>query len=238
MRLFMNLQLKVTRKLLYAFRSTKFVGRLEARSADCQFSLKQMVSSVRLFLAVNLITLITHMVTLLTVISKQNMSFMKFSKIEIELEQSLEMAPIPRWNNPFKCSSDSGSIILKEFYQLDCENPFLKHLSQRSMEAYDDVCEVFNEAFDGNENHTLYYRIERDFEPFTRKITLDDIVYIAAACPECHHLQLIDGELFVVERETAVNFQTRSRSIKSLVKQVIDTFKSIGNLEIFIHVRK
>jgi hypothetical protein len=79
---------------------------------------------------------------------------------------------------------------------------------------------------------------ESNFGPFTRKITHDDIMRIEAACPECHQLQLIDGELFVVQRETAVNFQTRSRSMKSMVKQVIDTFKPIGNLEMFIHIRK
>ena len=196
-----------------------------------------MVSSVKLFLTLNVVTLITSIATLIGVVSKMTVSPSQFSNIVVELDQPLETAPILRSKNPFKCSSDSGTIILKEFYQLDCENLFLKNISQRFMDESNDVCEVFNDAFDGSENHKLYSRIERDFKPFTRKITRDDIIRIAVACPECHHLQLIDGELFVVTRETAVNFQTRSRSIKSMLKQVIDTFKSIGNLEMFIHVR-
>ena len=197
-----------------------------------------MVSSAKLFLTLNVVTLITHMITLLTLIPKLTVNPSQFANIVIELDQPLETVPILRSKNPFKCSSDSGSIVLKEFYTLDCENPFLKNISLRSLDACTDVCEVFNEAFDGNESHTLYSRIERDFEPFTRKITHDDIMRIEAACPECHQIQLIDGELFVVKRETAINFQTRSRSVKSMLKQVVDTFKPIGNLEMFIHVRK
>ena len=197
-----------------------------------------MVSTVKLLLTLNVVALITHVITLLGVVAKQSSSSGRLSKIVIQLEQAGETMSIERSKNPFKCSTDGGSTILKEFYQLNCENPFLKNLSLRSMDECTDVYEVFNEAFYGNENHTLYSRIERDFEPFARKITHDDIMRIEAACPECHQIQLIDGELFVVKRETAVNFQTRSRSIKSMLKEVIDTFKPIRNLEMFIHVRK
>jgi hypothetical protein len=112
-----------------------------------------MVSVVKLFFILNVVTVITHMISLLTLIPKQTLNPSQFSNIVIELEQPLETAPILRSKNPFKCLSDSGSIILKEFYQLDCENAFLKNISQWSMDESTDVCEMFNEAFDGNQKH-------------------------------------------------------------------------------------
>ena len=95
-----------------------------------------------------------------------------------------------------------------------------------------------NESQDGVDNDTLFSRIPREFNLFRQKITHSDIRNIEAACPECHHIQIIDGELFIVERRTAVNFQTRSRTIKAMLKQVTNTFRSIQDLEMFIHLRK
>jgi hypothetical protein len=141
-------------------------------------------------------------------------------------------------NNPFRCYSESESTVLKKFYQLDCENPFLKNLSSRDLTGYGDVCEVFNKSYDGDDNHTLYSSIERDFKHFSKNITYNDMVNIEAACPECHHIQIIDGQLYIVERRTSANFQTRSRSMKTMLRHVTDTFTTIGNLEMFIHTRK
>jgi hypothetical protein len=140
--------------------------------------------------------------------------------------------------NPFKCYDDIESIILQDFYRLDCRNPFLRNISLRDLDANVDVCELFNESHDGNDNHTLFSRISMEFQLFRQNITHSDIMNIEAACPECHHIQIIDGELFVVERRTAVNFQTRSRTMKAMLKQVTDTFRSIRDLEMFIHLRK
>lgn len=145
---------------------------------------------------------------------------------------------LKKLNNPFRCYDNTESLVLKDFYRLDCENPFLKNISLRDLEPNMDVCDIFNEPYDANDNHSLYSRIESEFKVFPSNITLDDIMEIEAACPMCHHIQLIDGQLFIVERPTAANFQTRSRSMKAMLKQVTDTFQDIGNLEMFIYLRK
>ncbi|CAF1450478.1 unnamed protein product [Adineta ricciae] len=139
--------------------------------------------------------------------------------------------------SPFKCYNDDESVFLKDFYRLDCENPFLKNISLRDLNNSMDVCELFNEPYDSNKGLTLYSRIKMDFKNFQENITHSDIMKMEAACPECHHIQIIDGQLFIVNRRTAVNFQFRSRKMKSLLKQVVDTFQSIRNLEMFIHVQ-
>ncbi|CAF1538335.1 unnamed protein product [Adineta ricciae] len=139
--------------------------------------------------------------------------------------------------NPFRCYNDDEAIFLKNFYQLDCENPFLKNVSLRNLNTSTDVCELFNEPYDNNENFTLYSRIKMEFKNFPQNITHNDILEMEVACPGCHHIQIIDSQLFIVNRKTSVNFQLRSRNIKSMLKQVIDTFQSIKNLEMFIHVQ-
>lgn len=140
--------------------------------------------------------------------------------------------------NNFKCYEENKSNILKDFYRLDCENPFLKNISQAKLRQGDDVCELFNESVDGSENRTLYHRIKMDFQHFTENFTQTDIKDMDFKCPECHHIQYIDGQLFIVHRTNAFNYQTRSRSVKMMLKQVTDTFKNIGDFEMFIHLRK
>ncbi|CAF4818368.1 unnamed protein product [Rotaria socialis] len=150
-----------------------------------------------------------------------------------ELDHTTSMHP----ENSFKCYQQNSSSILKDFYQLDCSNPFLKQISLAKLNAKDDVCELFNDSIDGTEYRTLYHRIKMDFQNFTEKITHYDILKMGDACPGCHHIQLIDGQLFIVQRSTAFNYQTRSRSIKTMLKHVTDTFKTIGNFEMFIHLQ-
>ncbi|CAF3985377.1 unnamed protein product, partial [Rotaria magnacalcarata] len=102
--------------------------------------------------------------------------------------------------NSFKCYEQNSSSILKDFYRLDCSNPFLKQISLAKLNAKDDVCELFNDSIDGTESRTLYHRIKMDFQNFTEKITHNDILKMEDACPGCHHIQLIDGQLFIVQR--------------------------------------
>jgi hypothetical protein len=96
---------------------------------------------------------------------------------------------------------------------------------------------VFNDSLNSYGNYTFYSRIKEDFKYFTKPIGRNDIANMSWACPFCHHIQIIDGQLYVVPREKAWNTQTRSRSAKTLFKQVVDTFKPvIGDLELFYYV--
>jgi hypothetical protein len=197
-----------------------------------------MVLTVKLFFAlITMVLIIIHISFIIYEVNHTSNSYSKQVAKTMVIRRNGHIV-IQNSNNPFRCYNNSESITLKDFYQLDCENSFLKNISLRSLNANTDVCEVFNEYHDGYDNHTLYSRIKTEFARFPRAITHEDIMNIETACPECHHIQIIDGQLFIVKRDTAANFQTRSRSMKSMLKQVTDTFKSTGDLEMFIHVRK
>jgi hypothetical protein len=197
-----------------------------------------MVRYAKIFSALNKVALIAVVITYIIFQVKINWNSNCPQAVESVGGQHGANIVLQKLKNPFRCYNNSESTILKGFYQLDCENPFLKNLSLRDLDENADVCELFNESFDGHENHTLYPRIKTEFKHFSHSITNNDILNIDAACPQCHHIQIIDGELFIVNRPTAFNFQTRSRSIKAMLNQVIETFKPVRNLEMFIHTRK
>lgn len=190
---------------------------------------------VRLFILLNILVIIITLTNVWLWISSKMDSGRNF-------QQYLELLSGRKgwsWSeNSFRCYDDSKSVALKDFYRLDCENPFLRKISKAKLTSNDDVCDLFNEPIGVGERSMLYDRIKMDFQHFTEKITHADIMSMEAACPECHHIQIIDGELFIVHRSTAANFQTRSRSLKGMLKQLIDTFKHIGNCEMFIHLRE
>jgi hypothetical protein len=197
-----------------------------------------MVSTVKLFFLFNMLILIASLVSFIISVIRGISNSYSAQQGDIWSGRHSTYVKFKNRRNPFKCYDDIESTILQDFYRLDCRNPFLRNISLRDLDAKVDVCELFNESHDGNENHTLFSRISREFQLFRQNITHSDIMNIEAACPECHHIQIIDGELFIVERRTAVNFQTRSRTMKAMLKQVTDTFRSIRNLEMFIHLRK
>jgi hypothetical protein len=197
-----------------------------------------MRSTAKLFFFRIRLVLFTTLACFLFLVSKNVLNYHLPQQVEILIDRPPVSDSSRKSRNPFRCYDDLDSVILKDFYRLDCTNLFLRNISLRDLDAKADVCEPFNESYGGDENRTLFSRIERDFKHFPGSITHTDIMNIEAACPECHHIQIIDGELFIVQRRTAVNFQTRSRSMKAMLKQVLDTFDSIGNLEMFIHLRK
>jgi len=196
------------------------------------------VSTVKLFFLFNMLILMVILVSFITSIIGNISNSYSLQQEDIGPDKHSAYVTFKNGKNPFKCYDDIQSIILQDFYRLDCRNPFLRNISLRDLAAKVDVCEVFNESHDGNDNHTLFSRISMEFQLFRQNITHSDIMNIEAACPECHHIQIIDGELFIVERRTAVNFETRSRTMKAMLKQVTDTFRSIRDLEMFIHLRK
>ncbi|CAF0737989.1 unnamed protein product, partial [Didymodactylos carnosus] len=140
----------------------------------------------------------------------------------------------------FKCYNNNNAQFLKEFYQLDCDNLFLKNISLGIIKTSknNDVCELFNDSLDDNVNHTLYSRIKHEFSFFQKKIDLNDIANMSWACPGCHYIQIIDSELYIVPRNAVGRFRNRPRSTKTMLQQVVDIFKSsIGDLEMFIQVQ-
>ena len=127
----------------------------------------------------------------------------------------------------FQCRSKWQMTHLTSFYDVDCENSFLKELVNSTDPATKaDVCHSFN---------PLYTKISTDFRSF-ETFQLTDFNELLKACPQCHHLQVIDGKLYVVARSTSSDYETRSRSVKTLFKYVIDTFDSIPNMEFLFHV--
>jgi hypothetical protein len=139
-------------------------------------------------------------------------------------------ATITEWNQKeqrrFQCQNEGKWNHIKPFYDIDCTNPFLVEFMKGIGDATkDDICHSFN---------PLYTRITTDFRSF-KTFQLTDFNELLKACPRCHHLQVIDGKLYDVPRSTSTDYQTRSKSVKTLFKYVIDTFNDIPNMEFLIH---
>jgi len=138
---------------------------------------------------------------------------------------------ITKWNQKeqrlFQCRNKWKLFDVTSFYDVDCTNPFLKALVNGADDAAKaDVCDSFN---------PLYTRIPTVFRSF-KKFQLTDFNELLKACPQCHHLQVIDRKLYVVPRSTSMDYETRSQSVKTMFKYVIDTFNDIPNMEFLIHV--
>jgi protein glucosyltransferase len=96
---------------------------------------------------------------------------------------------------------------------------------------------VCDQLYSSNAELSLFTRLHREFQPFNkRKILLADIENISNSCPSCHHIQIIGHRLYNVPRPAAWNYETRSRSVKILIKHVMDTFPDIPDLELFLNV--
>jgi hypothetical protein len=151
--------------------------------------------------------------------------------IQTVIIHRFSVATITKWNQKeqrlFKCRNKWRLTHEASFYDVDCTNPFLKALVNGADNAAKaDVCNSFN---------PLYTRILTDFRSF-KTFQLTDFNELLKACPQCHHLQVIDGKLYVVPRSTSMDYETRSQSVKTLFKYVIDTFNDIPNMEFLIHV--
>jgi len=141
------------------------------------------------------------------------------------------IATITKWNKKeqrlFQCRSKWKLTQKTSFYEVDCTNPFLKELVHVTDDAAKaDVCNSFN---------PLYTMITSDFHSF-KKFQLTDFNELLTTCPQCHHMQVINGQLYLVPRSTSTDYETRSQSVKILFRYVIDTFNDIPNMEFLIHV--
>jgi hypothetical protein len=127
----------------------------------------------------------------------------------------------------FQCQRKWEWSNVSPFYDVDCGNPFLKLLVNISKDtSKSDLCDNFD---------PLYSRITDDFRSF-KSFQSIDFNKLLTDCSQCHYLQIIDGKLYVVPRSTSRNYQTRSQSIKTLFKYVINTFNNIPNMEFLFHV--
>ncbi|CAF1326966.1 unnamed protein product [Didymodactylos carnosus] len=145
-----------------------------------------------------------------------------------QLNISAKQRHLSKLTQIFKCYGDIDAKYFKKFYQLDCKNPFLETLSRLPMP--DDVCDVFNGSVNGK---ALYSKISSDFKSFTNKINKNDIELMSKSCPACHHVQIINKQLYLVQQKSP-SYETRSRSSKMLLKEVVDTFENIPDLEMFL----
>ena len=102
-----------------------------------------MVWTVKLFYLLNILILIASLVFLIIlVIQNTSNSYSPQQEHTLSERHSVSVS-VRTGKNPFKCYDDIESIVLKDFYRLDCKNPFLKNISLRNLDAKVDVCEVF-----------------------------------------------------------------------------------------------
>lgn len=159
------------------------------------------------------------MLTIVTIFSVLQTNFLRFMPTIIAWKQKEQRR--------FRCRNELQMTHLTSFYDVDCENSFLKELVNSTDPATKaDVC---------NSSKPLYTRIMIDFRAF-KNFQVTDFSELLKACPECHHLQVMDGKLHVVSRSTSSDYETRSRSVKTLFKYVIDTFDGKPNIEFLFHV--
>lgn len=95
---------------------------------------------------------------------------------------------------------------------------------------------ICDQLYSTNEVPNLFSRLDDEFRPFQNSnISSIDMEYLSVTCPSCHHVQIIDNELYIVPRPKAMNYETRSRSIKMLINRVVDAFDDIPNVELFFN---
>ena len=139
---------------------------------------------------------------------------------------------IPRLSLSDMCILNVRHYAAKPFFNFLCQSnvSFLKD----SIRSDKHICE---QLFPSHEKPSLFSRLHDEFKPFkTQKITQNDIENMSLSCRTCHHIQIIGNELYNVPRPAARVMQTRSRSVKMLLKYVIDTFSGIPDLDLFFTI--
>ncbi|CAF1010659.1 unnamed protein product [Adineta steineri] len=123
--------------------------------------------------------------------------------------------------------------IVKPFFNFICNNKSFNNW-QLSIQSDQHIC---YQLYSKNKKLDLFSRIHKDLQPFkNRTILLKDIENISNSCLGCHHIQIIQNKLYIVPRSTVSNYETRSRSVKLLIKHMMDTFSDIPDLDLFFHV--
>ncbi|UJR16898.1 hypothetical protein I4U23_003796 [Adineta vaga] len=124
--------------------------------------------------------------------------------------------------------------IVKPFFRFLCEKNNSFQPVQLSTNSDNHIC---YQLYSNKKDADLFSRVHIHFQPFkNRKILFSDIENLSNSCISCHHIQIIQNKLYIVPRANAFNYQTRSRSVKLLIKQMVDTFPNIPDLELFFHV--
>ncbi|UJR13110.1 hypothetical protein I4U23_000134 [Adineta vaga] len=124
--------------------------------------------------------------------------------------------------------------VVKPFFRFLCSNNSSNSIPL-PINRKKHVCDEF---YSTDQEPNLFTRLYLDFQPFQNwKIRLLDIENLSNSCLKCHHIQIIDNKLYHIPRENAFIYETRSRSVKLLIKHMMDTFSDLPDLDLFFSVQ-
>ena len=131
------------------------------------------------------------------------------------------------------CDLPNREYILKPFFNAICnENP--RNKFQFSVNSKSHICD---QLYPNHLEKGLYSQLLIDIQTFSkRKIIKEDIENMSASCANCHRIQIINNTLYHVPSKTAFEYETRSRSVKTVLKLVTDTFSNFTDMDLFFNV--
>jgi len=131
------------------------------------------------------------------------------------------------------CDLPNREYILKPFFNAICnENP--RNKFQFSVNSKSHICD---QLYPHHPEKGLYSQLLTDMQTFSkRKIVKEDIENMSASCANCHRIQIINNTLYHVPSKTAFEYETRSRSVKTVLKLVTDTFSNFTDMDLFFNV--
>ena len=132
------------------------------------------------------------------------------------------------------CDLSDREYIFKPFFNAICnENP--RNKFQFSVNSKSHICD---QLYPHHPEKGLYSQLLIDIQTFSkRKIVKEDIENISASYQSCHHIQIINNTLYHIPRKSAADYQTRSRSVKTMLKLIIETFQNITDMDLFFNVQ-
>ena len=131
------------------------------------------------------------------------------------------------------CDLPNREYILKPFFNAICnENP--RNKFQFSVNSKSHICD---QLYPHHPEKGLYSQLLTEMQTFSkRKIVKEDIENMSASCANCHRIQIINNTLYHVPSKTAFEYETRSRSVKTVLKLVTDTFSNFTDMDLFFNV--
>jgi len=131
------------------------------------------------------------------------------------------------------CDLPNREYILKPFFNAICnENP--RNKFQFSVNSKSHICD---QLYPNHLEKGLYSQLLIEMQTFSkRKIVKEDIENMSASCANCHRIQIINNTLYHVPSKTAFEYETRSRSVKTVLKLVTDTFSNFTDMDLFFNV--